>query len=69
MTAPKETNKAPISDAQEMEIQELSHEKFRIILLKKRPHRQLNKFKRIIHEQKKLNKCLELKNKMTDLKN
>ena len=34
MTSPKETNKTPISDAKKMEVYELSHEKFRIILLK-----------------------------------
>lgn len=35
MTPPKKTNKASITDTKEMEIYELSHTEFRIILLKK----------------------------------
>ena len=33
MTAPNKTNKAPITDSEEMEIYKLSDEEFRIILL------------------------------------
>ena len=35
MTAPNKTNKAPITDSEDMEIYKLSDEEFRIILLQK----------------------------------
>lgn len=59
MTPPKENNKAPITYPKEMEIYELSDEKFKTILLRTlselqgNTDRQLNKIRKIIHEQSK----------------
>lgn len=48
MSPPQETNKAPITDLNEMKIYELSDKEFGIIL---RKHRQLHEIRKIIHEQ------------------
>lgn len=61
---PKETNKALTTDLKEMEIYELSDEKFRIMLLKKfsvqkNINRQLNEFRKTVHEQKEKYKEIE----------
>jgi len=77
MTPPQETNKAPITDLNEMKICELSDKEFRIIL---RKHRQLKEIRKIIHEENenlarkyqpsKTNpNILELKNTKIELKN
>ena len=68
MMPSKETNKGPITDPKEMEIYEMSE--IRIILLKKFSElqeytdRQLNKIRRIMHEQnKRFNEKIETINK------
>ena len=56
MTPPKETNKAPINDLKEMEINEIWDKEIRITLLKKSSElqenktRQLNKIRKTMHE-------------------
>lgn len=56
MTQPKENNKAPITDAEEMEIHEIFGKQFRIILSKKlnrlkNTDTKLNKIRKTTHEQ------------------
>lgn len=67
MTPQKETTDTPITDHKEMEIYEPSDKEFRMILLKKfsklheNTRRQLNKIRKLMHEQnEKFNKEIEI---------